>query len=227
MTDDQTVTQADERSADEWYPDRSATMHRKLAKLLARHRTAHSGDLAPGLERAAQWHDSCCKGPDVFEQELHEVSVKALRHLAANPDATDMQALDMAQSGEGRSNGAGEDVDAIFAAALAELDRECRCAAVRGEDGKRVGLAVLRKHFGPAMLLARDEIHDALVRAYSQGASDVHAEWQKHWESGNGYGPPDPDFTESSHDHAASEMPGLGAAIAALSAPQGEVEREQ
>ena len=71
----------------------------------------------------------------------------------------------------------------------------------------------------------RDEIHDALVRAYSQGANDVHAEWQKHWESGDGYGPPDPDFTESSHDHAASEMPGLGAAIATLSAPQGEVER--
>lgn len=44
MTDDQTVTQADERAADEWYPDRSATMHRKLAKLLARHRTAHSGE---------------------------------------------------------------------------------------------------------------------------------------------------------------------------------------
>lgn len=69
----------------------------------------------------------------------------------------------------------------------------------------------------------RDEIHDALVRAYSQGANDVHAEWQKHWESGDGYGPPDPDFTESSHDHAASEMPGLGAAIAALT-PQGDGE---
>lgn len=72
-------------------------------------RTVHSGDLAPGLERAALWHDARCKGPDVFEQELHEVSAKALRHLAANPDATDMQALDAAHSGEGRSNGAGED----------------------------------------------------------------------------------------------------------------------
>lgn len=69
---------------------------------------------------------------------------------------------------------------------------------------------------------ARDEIHDALVRAYHQGANDVHAEWQKHWESGDGYGPPDPDFTESSHDHAASEMPGLGAALASLSIPTAE-----
>ncbi|SKB32622.1 hypothetical protein [Sphingopyxis flava] len=73
------------------------------------------GDLAPGLERAAQWHDARCKGPDVFEQELHEVSAKALRHLAANPDATDMQALDAGQSAEGRSNGAGEDVDGFAA----------------------------------------------------------------------------------------------------------------
>jgi hypothetical protein len=52
--------------------------------------------LARGLERAAQWHDARCKTPDVFEQELHENSAKALRHLAANPDATDMQALEAA-----------------------------------------------------------------------------------------------------------------------------------
>src|SRR3546814_13598522 len=58
-----------------------------VVQAFARHRTAHSGDLAPGLERAAQWHDARCKGPDVFEQELHEVSAKALRHLAANLDA--------------------------------------------------------------------------------------------------------------------------------------------
>ncbi len=44
MSEDQTVTQADERAADEWYPDRSSPMHRKLAKLLARHRAAHSGE---------------------------------------------------------------------------------------------------------------------------------------------------------------------------------------
>lgn len=49
------------------------------------------------------------------------------------------------------------DVEEALSAALAELDRECRCAAARGEDGTRVGLAVLRKHFGPALLLAREE----------------------------------------------------------------------
>lgn len=84
---------------------------------------------------------------------------------------------------EGRSDGVGEDMDGVFDAALEELDRECRCAAVRGEDGKRVGVAILRKHFGPAMLLARDEFAPLANSA-------------------------------------------LRAQVAALSAPQGEVERE-
>ncbi|PZQ21140.1 MAG: hypothetical protein DI569_12810, partial [Sphingopyxis macrogoltabida] len=82
-----------------------------------------------------------------------------------------------AHSGEGRINGAGEDADGVFAAVLEELDRECRCAAVRGEDGKRVGLAVLRKHFGPAMLLARDEFapltNSALRAALSAHQGEV------------------------------------------------------
>lgn len=58
---------------------------------------------------------------------------------------------------------------------------------------------------GDALREARDEIHTAIVQAYSQGAHDVHDEWQKHWESGDGYGPPDPDFTEAAHDYIANK----------------------
>lgn len=60
----------------------------------------------------------------------------------------------------------------------------------------------------------RDAIHDAIVSAYRQGALDVHNEWIK-LDLDDGLSD-DPDFTEAAHDHAASEMPGLGAVIAAL-----------
>lgn len=53
--------------------------------------------------------------------------------------------------------GAQIDVSSSIANALDELDRECKCAAVRGDDVTRVGLAVLHKHFAPALLLMQSE----------------------------------------------------------------------
>ncbi len=52
---------------------------------------------ARGMEAAALWHDERSKGPDVFETELHQISAAAIRHIAANPSASPMDALDAAQ----------------------------------------------------------------------------------------------------------------------------------
>ena len=51
-----------------------------------------------GMEKAAAWHDARCKGPNVFEQELHEISASAIRAIAANPELTSMEALESAQA---------------------------------------------------------------------------------------------------------------------------------
>ncbi|MGV1682961.1 hypothetical protein [Sphingopyxis sp. NJF-3] len=76
--------------------------------------------LVLGLERAAQWHDARRKGPDVFEQELHEVSARALRHLAANPDLTDMEALEAGQPSPSPVTGEAEDMGAFVRECIEE-----------------------------------------------------------------------------------------------------------
>jgi hypothetical protein len=54
----------------------------------------HPTSTEAGLERAARWHDERAKQtPDVFEQELHEVSARSIRHLIANPNASTIDAL--------------------------------------------------------------------------------------------------------------------------------------
>jgi len=60
---------------------------------------------ARGMEKAALWHDERSKGPDVFETELHEISAAAIRHIAANPSASPMEALDAAQAARTALNG--------------------------------------------------------------------------------------------------------------------------
>src|SRR5689334_8566193 len=68
-----------------WTPSRTPQMTNEIEAL------------RPGLLRAAVWHDDRARQtPDAFESELHEVSARALRHLADNPDASTIGALEAA-----------------------------------------------------------------------------------------------------------------------------------
>lgn len=58
---------------------------------------------------------------------------------------------------EALSEDAAAHIDNRLEFAMEELDRECRSAHARGEDGKRVGIEVLRKHFGAALLIVQAE----------------------------------------------------------------------
>lgn len=98
------------------------------------------------------------KGTANFDSRIDDMRNASMARAREAIAAMTPQSRGQAFDGEGEGD---------YAAALEELDRESRCAHARGEDGKRVGMAVLRKHFGAAQAFRDDQV-EVIATAFAK-----------------------------------------------------------